>query len=68
MPRTKRVILGNVVFHALQRGVGRMNFGHFVLWPEGDRGLSAFLRRLTNAHTQRWQRAKNEERLREGLE
>jgi putative transposase len=31
---------------------------HFVLWPEGDRDLSAFLQRLTNTHTQRWQRAK----------
>lgn len=77
-----------MVFHALNRGVGRMeifskeqdyaafeetieetlrlypmrilahclmpNHWHFVLWPEGDRDLSAFLQRLTNTHTQRW--------------
>jgi len=82
-----------MVFHALNRGVGRMkiffserdyaafeetveetlrlypmrvlaycllpNHWHFVLWPEGDGDLSAFLQRLTNTHTQRWQRAKN---------
>ena len=35
------------------------NHWHFVLWPENDGDLSAFLRRLTNTHTQRWQRAKN---------
>jgi len=29
-----------------------------VLWPEVDGQLSAFLQRLTNTHTQRWQRAK----------
>jgi putative transposase len=81
-----------MVFHALNRGVGRMkifstdrdyqafeetmeetlrlyamrivayclmpNHWHFVLWPENDGDLSAFLQRLTNTHTQRWQRAK----------
>ena len=81
-----------MVFHALNRGVGRMkifssqrdylafeeaveetlqsypmrilayccmpNHWHFVLWPEDDGQLSAFLQRLTNTHTQRWQRAK----------
>jgi putative transposase len=80
------------VFHALNRGVGRMkifssardysafeevveetlrfysmrilaycwlpNHWHFVLWPEEDGQLSAFLQRLTNTHTQRWQRVK----------
>ena len=35
------------------------NHWHFVLWPENDGDLSAFLQRLTNTHTQRWQRAKN---------
>jgi putative transposase len=35
------------------------NHWHFVLWPEGDGDLSAFLQRLTNTHTQRWQRAKD---------
>jgi putative transposase len=29
------------------------------LWPENEGDLSAFLQRLTNTHTQRWQRAKN---------
>jgi putative transposase len=82
-----------MVFHALNRGVGRMEIfrterdyeafeetieetlrlypmrilayclmpthWHFVLWPAGDGDLSAFLQRLTNTHTQRWQRAKN---------
>jgi putative transposase len=81
-----------MVFHALNRGVGRRkifstdrdylafeetveetlrlypmrilgycwlpNHWHFVLWPEADGQLSAFLGRLTNTHTQRWQRAK----------
>jgi putative transposase len=81
-----------MVFHALNRGVGRMkifwserdylafeetvqetlrlypmrilaycwlpNHWHFVLWPEEDGQLSAFLQRLTNTHAQRWQRAK----------
>lgn len=92
MPRTKRVAPGGMVFHALNRGVGRMkifsadrdyeafeeavaetlqlypmrilayclmpNHWHFLLWPEEDGQLSAFLQRLTNTHTQRWQRAK----------
>ena len=81
-----------MVFHAINRGVGRMklftkerdflafeeavedtlrlspmrivgyclmpNHWHFVLWPESDGDLSRFLQRLTNMHTQRWQRAK----------
>ncbi|HUG68306.1 MAG TPA: hypothetical protein VMM76_11175 [Pirellulaceae bacterium] len=34
------------------------NHWHFVLWPEEDGQLSAFLQRSTNTHTQRWQRAK----------
>jgi putative transposase len=34
------------------------NHWHFVLWPEQDGELSPFLERLTNTHTQRWQRAK----------
>ena len=34
------------------------NHWHFVRWPEADGQLSAFLGRLTNTHTQRWQRAK----------
>jgi putative transposase len=34
------------------------NHWHFLLWPEEEGQLSAFLQRLTNTHTQRWQRAK----------
>lgn len=34
------------------------NHWHFVLWPERDGELSEFMQRMTNMHTQRWQRAK----------
>ena len=34
------------------------NHWHFVLWPETDADLSAFMQRLTNTHSQRWQHAK----------
>jgi len=34
------------------------NHWHFVLWPREDGELSAFMQRMTNMHTQRWQRAK----------
>jgi putative transposase len=81
-----------MVFHVLNRGVGRMpifkskkdfeafarvldetlrvapmricaycwmpNHWHFVLWPRHDGELSTFMQRMTNMHTQRWQRAK----------
>jgi len=81
-----------MVYHVLNRGVGRMrlfhsdadysaweraieetlqlaamricaycwmpNHWHLVLWPEKDGQLSTFMQRLTNRHTQRWQRAK----------
>ncbi|MBI1830668.1 MAG: transposase [Planctomycetes bacterium] len=30
------------------------NHWHFVLWPEGDQDMTAFLRWLTHTHTQRW--------------
>jgi putative transposase len=30
------------------------NHWHFVLWPERDDHLAAFLRWLTHTHTQRW--------------
>ena len=30
------------------------NHWHFVLWPEGDDDMTAFLRWLTHTHTQRW--------------
>jgi putative transposase len=81
-----------MLFHVLNRGVGRMpifradkdyrafyrvveqtlrvapmricaycwmpNHWHFVLWPQRDGELSKFLQRMSNMHTQRWQRAK----------
>ena len=81
-----------MVFHVLNRGVGRMqifdhhkdyaafervieetlrmaqirinafcwmpNHWHLVLWPERDGDLSEFVQRMSNTHTQRWQRAK----------
>jgi putative transposase len=34
------------------------NHWHFVLWPARDGDLSGFMQRMTNMHTQRWQRAK----------
>ena len=34
------------------------NHWHFILWPERDGDLSGFMQRMTNMHTQRWQRAK----------
>ena len=34
------------------------NHWHFVAWPEHDGDLSRFMQRMTNMHTQRWQRAK----------
>ena len=92
MPRIARVAPGGMLFHVLNRGVGRMrlfrtdrdyqafaqvveetlriapirvcgycwmpNHWHFVLWPERDGDLSGFMQRMTNMHTQRWQRAK----------
>ena len=50
-----------VIEYALQRDPTRIlaycvmpNHWHFVLWPREDGELSAFLRRLTHTHTQRW--------------
>ena len=40
------------------------NHWHFVLWPEGDGDLAAFLQRLTVTHVTRWQ--KNRRRVGEG--
>jgi len=31
------------------------NHWHFVMWPEGDGDLSAFMQRLTTKHVRRWQ-------------
>ncbi|MEI8382988.1 MAG: transposase [Planctomycetota bacterium] len=98
MPRTNRITPGGMVFHVLNRGVGRQrlfdkpadyaafesiieetlakqpmricsyclmpNHWHFVLWPEGDGDLAAFMQRLTVTHVTRWQ--KNRRRVGEG--
>ena len=90
MPRTSRVAPGGMVFHVLNRGVGRRqlfgkdrdfeafldvvqevlkkspmricgyclmpNHWHFVLWPEKDGDLAAFMQRLTVTHVTRWQK------------
>jgi putative transposase len=78
-----------MLFHVLNRGVGRMqlfskdrdyaafeallhetwesrpvricaycllpNHWHFVLWPERDGDLAAFMQQLTTKHVRRWQ-------------
>ena len=35
------------------------NHWHFVLWPESDGQLTAFMRKLTHTHAQRWKTAHN---------
>lgn len=35
------------------------NHWHFVLWPEADGQLTAFMRKLTHTHAQRWKTAHN---------
>ena len=89
MPRSARVAPGGMVFHVINRGVGRMdlfekeqdyiaferileetvearpmrvcsyclmsNHWHFVLWPENDGDLAAFMQRLTITHVRCWQ-------------
>ena len=89
MPRTARITPGGMVFHVLNRGVGRMrlfkkdrdyeafeeivaktfsscpmricayclmpNHWHFVLWPERDGDLAAFMQKLTITHVRNWQ-------------
>ena len=98
MPRTNRLTPGGMIFHVLNRGVGRQqlfatpadyaafeavlgetlrkvpmricsdclmhNHWHFVLWPERDADLGAFMQRLTITHVTRWQ--KNRGRVGEG--
>lgn len=93
MPRTARVSPGGLVYHVLNRGVGRQqlffddddylaferiisetlekcpmrilayslmpNHWHFVLWPERDGDLGAFMQRLTITHVTRWQKYHN---------
>ena len=36
------------------------NHWHFVLWPERDGDLPAFMQRLTNTHVKRWQEHRHE--------
>jgi len=89
MPRTARYAPGGMVFHVLNRGVGRMrlltkdadfeaferniektletcpmrilayclmpNHWHFLLWPERDGELAAFMQKLTITHVRNWQ-------------
>ena len=89
MPRTARHAPGGMVFHVLNRGVGRMrlflkdadfeaferivektletcpmricaycllpNHWHFVVWPEHDGELGAFMQKLTITHVRNWQ-------------
>ena len=89
MPRTARYAPGGMVFHVLNRGVGRMrlltkdadfeaferniektletcpmrilayclmpNHWHFLLWPERDGELAAFMKKLTITHVRNWQ-------------
>jgi REP-associated tyrosine transposase len=88
MPRPHRHTPGGLVFHVLNRAVGRRtlfekdadyaafekaieetlrtramrccayclmpNHWHFILWPEGDSDLRAFMQQLTNIHVKRW--------------
>ena len=36
------------------------NHWHFVLWPENDGDLPAFMQRLTNTHVKRWKEHRHE--------
>lgn len=94
MPRPSRYLPGGMLFHVLNRAVGRRtlfskesdylafenvlaetlrirpmrvcaycvmpNHWHFVLWPERDGELSAFLQQLTNTHVKRWKAHRHE--------
>jgi len=94
MPRPARYAPGGMVFHVLNRGVGRRilfakerdyaafesvieetlrvrpmrlcayclmpNHWHFVVWPEHDGDLSAFMQQLTNTHVKRWKEHRQE--------
>ncbi len=89
MPRTARVAPGGMLFHVLNRGVGKMrlflkhadfeafdrivektletapmricaycllpNHWFFVLWPQRDGELGAFMQKLTITHVRNWQ-------------
>ena len=90
MPRISRIAPGGMLYHVLNRGVGRQrlfrqpsdyaafesvieetldktpmricgycvmpNHWHFVLWPEHDGELAAFMQRFAVTHVTRWQK------------
>jgi putative transposase len=94
MPRAPRYTPGGMVFHVLNRGVGRRtlfdkeedflafervleetlrtrpmrlcayclmsNHWHFVVWPERDGDLPAFMQQMTNMHVKRWKKYRRE--------
>src|SRR5271165_4419168 len=94
MPRASRSFPGGLVYHVLNRGVGRItlfekdgdflafervveeslrtcqmricafctlsNHWHFVLWPESDGDLPAFMQQMTNMHVKRWKEYRRE--------
>lgn len=94
MPRARRYAPGGMVFHVLNRGVGRRmlfakdedflafervveeslrtrpmrlcayclmsNHWHFVVWPEHDGDLAAFMQQVTNTHVKRWKEHRHE--------
>src|SRR5580698_8724713 len=102
MPRTSRITPGGMVFHVLNRGVGRRrlfdkpadyaafeaiveetlekspmricsyclmpNHWHFVLWPERNGELAAFMQRLTVTHVTRWQKNRRRKGVRRRTE
>src|SRR5208283_1487697 len=94
MSRPRRHCPGGMVFHMLNRGVGRRvlftkdedflafervveetlrtrrmrlcayclmpNHWHFVVWPERDGDLPAFMQQVTNTHVKRWKEHRHE--------
>src|SRR5271157_4530398 len=88
------ILRGGMVFHVLNRGVGRRllftkdedflafervveetlrtrrmrlcafclmsNHWHFVVWPERDGDLPAFMQQVTNTHVKRWKEHRHE--------
>src|SRR5271157_3428309 len=94
MSRPRRHSKGGMVFHVLNRGVGRRvlftkdedflafervveetlrtrrmrlcayflmpNHWHFVVWPERDGDVPAFMQQVTNTHVKRWKEHRHE--------
>ncbi len=94
MSRPTRYCPGGMVYHVLNRGVGRRwlfdkdqdflafervieeslrtcamricaycvlsSHWHFVLWPEADGDLPAFMQQMTNMHVKRWKEHRHE--------